>query len=158
MGGKKVILAGATGMVGGCALRVCLDDPGVSRVTVIGRRSTGVEHAKVHEVLHDDFMDFTAIADALEGHDAALYCIGVYTGTVPDDEFGKITVNYTLSFAGTLFEKSPQASFCFLSGQGADQTGRSRMAFTRYKGRPRRHCLRSVFPVRTSSGPGTSIP
>ena len=52
MGGKKVILAGATGMVGGCALRVCLDDPGVSRVTVIGRRSTGVEHAKWHAAQH----------------------------------------------------------------------------------------------------------
>ena len=134
MSGKRVILVGATGMVGGCALRICLDDPDVSMVTVIGRRSGGVKHAKLREVLHDDFMDYTVIADALKSHDVALYCLGVYSGAVPDDEFRRITVDYTVAFAAALHQESPQAAVCFLSGQGADQTERSRMAFARYKG------------------------
>lgn len=133
-------------MVGGIALRLCLDDPDVSAVTVIGRRSCGVEHNKLREVVHDDFMDFTGIADSLGAHDVALYCLGAYTGTVPDDEFRRITVDYTMAFAKALHEKSLQAVFCFLSGQGADQTERSRIAFARYKGAAEKALLGIGFP------------
>ena len=131
---KKVIITGATGMVGVCALRKCLDNPYVTMVTVIGRRSTGVKHEKLCEVLHNDFTDYLANYEVLKGHDIALYCLGAYTGKVPNDEFRRITVDYTLAFAEALYEASPQAAFCFLSGRGADQTERSRMAFARYKG------------------------
>jgi uncharacterized protein YbjT (DUF2867 family) len=159
MSEKRVIITGATGMVGGCALRICLDNPYVSMVAVIGRRSTGVKHTKLREVLHDNFMDYTANANVLKGHDVALYCLGVYTGAVPNDEFRRITVDYTLAFATALREESPQVAFCFLSGQGADQTERSRTAFARYKwaaekglltlGFPRIHIFRPgyIYPV-----------
>ena len=132
--GKRVIITGATGMVGGCALRLCLDKPEIAGVTVIGRRPVGIEHTKLRDVLHDNFMDYLAVADALEDNDAALYCLGAYTGAVPDEEFRRITVDYTLAFASALVEKSAQAAFCYLSGQGADRTEKSRMAFARYKG------------------------
>lgn len=111
MRAKQVIIIGATGMIGGCALRICLDIPEVSMVTVIGRRSAGVAHAKLDEVLHDNFRDYTPIAAHITDHDVALYCLGVYTGAVPDDQFRRVTADYTLSFAAALYEKSPQSAW-----------------------------------------------
>ena len=74
---KKVILLGGSGMIGGLALRQCLNDPEISRVTTISRRAMGFQHAKLNEILHDNFADYTAITDELEGIDLALYCLGV---------------------------------------------------------------------------------
>ena len=134
MSGKNVIIMGATGMVGGCALRICLKNLNVSRVTVLGRSRTGIHDARLHEVVVEDFSDYSVLTDVLENQEAALFCLGAYTGAVPDDLFRQITVDYTLAFARALHKASPQAAFCFLSGQGADQTAKSRMAFARYKG------------------------
>ena len=146
MSAKRVIITGATGLAGGCALRICLENPDVSLVTLIGRRHTGINDARLREVVVDDFTDYSALADALENQDAALYCLGVYTGAVPDDLFRQITVDYTLAFARALHRASPQAAFCLLSGQGADQTEQSRMAFARYKGAAETALLETGFP------------
>jgi len=145
MSEKRVIITGATGMVGGCALRICLENPEVSLVTAIGRRSTGINDAGLREVLLKDFTDYSALARGLEHQDVALYCLGAYTGAVPDDLFRQITVDYTLAFAKALYKASPQATFCFLSGQGADQSERSRMAFARYKGAAEKALLEIGF-------------
>ena len=119
---KNVIITGATGMVGGLALEMCLNSPDVSRVTAIGRRQTGIEDPKLQDVIVDDFSDFYDDADIFDYQDAALFCLGAYTGAVPDDLFRKITVDYTIAFAEALHKASPKAAFCFLSAQGADQT------------------------------------
>jgi uncharacterized protein YbjT (DUF2867 family) len=131
---KRLVIVGATGMVGGYALRYALDHPDVGAATAISRTPTGITHPKLHEVLHQDFADCSALAGALSGRDAAIFCLGVYTGAVPDAEFRTITVDYPLEFARVLRASSPNATFAFLSGSGADPTGRSRMAFARYKG------------------------
>ncbi|MGD8521864.1 MAG: hypothetical protein PVF56_12020 [Desulfobacterales bacterium] len=146
MSEKRVIITGATGMVGGCALRICLENPDVSLVTVLGRSRTGINDARLREVIIDDFTDYSAIEDTLENQDVALYCLGVYTGAVPDDFFRQITVDYTLAFATSLHRASPQVAFCFLSGKGADQTESSRMAFARYKGAAEKVLLEMGFP------------
>ncbi|MFH2011437.1 MAG: hypothetical protein ABIJ37_01835 [Pseudomonadota bacterium] len=145
MNGKHVIILGATGMVGGCALRICLEHPDVSVVTIIGRNPTRIKHPKLKEVLHNDFMDFKKVFDDLKDHDVALYCLGVYTGSVEEGEFRLITVNYTVAFAKSFRKASPDASFCFLSGQGADQTQQSRMMFARYKGEAEKALLNLGF-------------
>jgi len=155
---KRLLVVGATGMVGGCALRICLDAPDVSEVTVIGRRSTRVQHPKLREVLHDDFSDFSAVGGGLTGHDAALYCLGVYTGAVPDDEFRRITLDFTTAFAGAFRQQSPRASFCFLSGQGADQSERSRLAFARYKGAAEKALIDLAFADLVIFRPGYIYP
>ena len=85
MSGKRVILVGATGMVGGLALRRCLVNPDVSTITVVGRRVTGLSHAKLREVLNDDFTDYADIGEVFDGQNAALFCIGAYTGAVADE-------------------------------------------------------------------------
>ena len=142
---KRVIITGATGMVGGCALRICLENPDISLVTVIGRGQTEINHTKLNEVVVEDFTDYSALEKSLESQDAALFCLGAYTGAVPDDLFREITVDYTVGFARALHKASPEAAFCFLSGQGADQTEKSRMSFARYKGAAEKALLEIGF-------------
>src|ERR1700756_3781409 len=143
---KRLVIVGATGMVGGYARRYALDHPGVCRVTAIGRRSLGVSHPKLKEVLHKDFADCSALAETLSDQDAAIFCLGTYTGVVSDAELRKTTVDYTIEFARVLHGSSPNAVFSFLSGSGADQTGQSRMAFARYKGEAEKALVAMGFP------------
>ena len=145
-GQKRLIIVGATGMVGGYALRYALDHPAVGSVTSIGRKKLGISHPKLKEVLHRDFADCSALAEVLSGKDAAVFCLGAYTGAVSDAEFRTITVDYPIEFARVLRSSSPGASFSFLSGKGADPTGRSRMAFARYKGEAENALLVAGFP------------
>jgi uncharacterized protein YbjT (DUF2867 family) len=133
-GRTHLVLVGATGMVGGSALRYALEHPAIERVTAIGRRPLGISHAKLIEILQPSFGDCSALAESLSHQDAAIFCLGAYTGAVPDAEFRTITVDYTVEFARVLHKSSPNAGFAFLSGQGADPTGKSRIAFARYKG------------------------
>jgi len=146
VGQTRVVVVGATGMVGGYAVRYALEQPAVGTVTVIGRKKLGISHPKLQEVLHQDFTDCSALAQALSGQNAAVFCLGAYTGAVPDAEFRTITVNYTIEFARVLRSSSPEASFSFLSGNGADPTGKSRMAFARYKGEAENALLAAGFP------------
>ena len=143
---KRLVIVGATGMVGGYALRYALDEPEVGAVTAIGRRPLGISHSKLKEVLHSDFADCSPLAETLSGQDGAIFCLGAYTGVVSDAEMRTITVDYTIEFARVLREGSPDASFSFLSGSGADPTGRSRMAFARYKGEAENNLLAAGFP------------
>jgi uncharacterized protein YbjT (DUF2867 family) len=142
----RLVLVGASGMVGGYALRYALEDTGVDEVTAIGRKTLGISHPKLKEVLHPDFAHCSALAGALAGQDAVVFCLGTYTGVVSDAELRTITVDYTVEFARVLREGSPKATFCFLSGNGADQTGQSRIAYARYKGAAEKALLESGFP------------
>jgi putative NADH-flavin reductase len=123
----RLVIVGATGMVGRYALRYALEQAAVGTVTAIGRRKLGISHRKLKEVLHQDFADCSALAEALSGQDAAIFCLVTYTGAVSDAELRKTTVDYTIEFARVLRLSSPDAAFSFLSGGGADPTGRSRI-------------------------------
>jgi uncharacterized protein YbjT (DUF2867 family) len=143
---KRLVIVGATGMVGGYAVRYALNSSAVKSVTSIGRKKLGISHPKLNEVLHQDFADCSALTDALLGQDAAVYCLGTYTGSVSDAELRLITADYTIEFARVLRKSSPNAAFSFLSGNGADPTGGSRLAFARYKGEAERALLAAGFP------------
>ena len=145
-GQKRLVILGATGMVGGYALGYALDDPSVGRVTVIVRRKLAISHPKLNEVLHRDFADCSALAEPLSGQDAAVFCLGAYTGAVSDAELRTITVDCAIEFARVLHASSPGAAFSFLSGSGADPSGRSRMSFARYKGEAEKALLAAGFP------------
>ena len=167
-GKKRLVIVGATGMVGGYALRYALEHPAIGCATSIGRRELGISHPKLHEVVHQDFADCSALAPALSDQDAAVFCMGTYTGAVPDAQLRAITVDYTIEFARVLRSSSPDAAFSFLSGSGADPTGRSRMAFARYKGEaenalhasglPRLYVFRPayIYPVEPRKEPNFS--
>ncbi len=141
----SIAFVGATGMVGGYALRYALEHPAVERVTAIGRRTLGISHTKLKEVLHPNFGDCSALAESLSHQDAAIFCLGAYTGAVSETELRTITVDYTIEFARVLHNSSPNAGFAFLSGQGADPTGKSRIAFARYKGEAENAILAAGF-------------
>ncbi len=121
-------------MVGSQALEYCLCRDDVDRVTIITRRETAVEHPKLTQVLHNDFLDYSPIEEHLKNQDVCIYCIGVYTGQADRQEFRKITVDYTKAFAAALKKNNDEITFCFLSGQGADPSETSRMMFAKDKG------------------------
>ena len=145
-GPKRVVLIGATGMVGGYALRYLLADEAVGELTAIVRRTLGVSHPKLREIIHADFADYSALGQVLAAQDAAVFCLGTYTGVVSDAELRRVTVDCTVAFARSLSGGSPGATLSFLSGSGADQTGRSRIAFARYKGEAEAALLAAGFP------------
>src|SRR5277367_6161355 len=144
-GQAQIVVVGATGMVGGYALRYALEHPFVKGVTVIGRKKLGISHPKLKQVAHPDFADCSALAGDLAGQNAPVFCLGTYTGAVSDKELRTITVDYTVEFARVFRSSSPDAAFSFLSGSGADPTGRSRMAFARYKGEAENALLAAGF-------------
>jgi uncharacterized protein YbjT (DUF2867 family) len=145
-GQTRVVIVGATGMVGGYALQYALGNPTVGSVTAIARKKLGISHPKLKEVLHRDFADCSALAEALSAQDAAVFCLGTYTGAVSDAELRTITVDYTIEFARVFRGSSPDAAFSFLSGSGADPTDRSRIPYARYKGEAEKALLAAGFP------------
>ena len=140
-----LVIVGATGMVGGYALRYALDHAAVARVTSVGRRKLGISRPKLKELLHENFADCSALANALSGQDAAVYCLGTYTGSVSDAKLRATTADYTIEFTRVLRSSSPNSTFSFLGGNGADPTGRSGLAFARYKGQAEKALLAAGF-------------
>src|SRR6201984_677827 len=145
-GQKRLVIVGATGMVGGYALRYALEHPCVKLATAIARRKLNLSHPKLNQVVHQNFADCSALREVVSSHDAAIFCLGAYTGAVTDAELRTITVDYTVEFARVLHVSSPGAAFSFLSGSGADPSGRSRMPFARYKGEAENALLAAGFP------------
>jgi uncharacterized protein YbjT (DUF2867 family) len=146
VGQNRLVIVGATGMVGGYALRYALDNSEVKSVTSIGRKTVGISHPKLEQVLHQNFANCSPLANVLSNQDAVVYCLGTYTGSVSDEQLRVITADYTIEFARVFRDRSPDAAFSFLSGSGADPTGRSRLAFARYKGQAEKALLAAGFP------------
>ncbi|MFI0489870.1 NAD-dependent epimerase/dehydratase family protein [Flavobacterium sp.] len=131
---KNVIITGSNGMIGNLILENCLSNPKINKITSIVRRKSGINHPKLIEIVHTNFEDFTEIESQFKNQDICFYCIGVYTGQVSTDEFAKITINFTRAFAQTLRKNNENTTFCFLSGQGADSSEKSKMMFAKDKG------------------------
>jgi putative NADH-flavin reductase len=104
---SRLIIMGATGMVDGYVLRYALEQPVVEGVTAIVRRNLGISHAKIREVQHRNFADCSALAEVLSGQDAAVFCLGAYTGAVSDAELRAITVDYTVEFVRAFRGRAP---------------------------------------------------
>lgn len=131
---QKVVIAGASGMVGQILLDHCLSSPQIAEVVSLVRRKTNNAHAKLREIMVGDFSDYSEHANRFQEVDIAFFCIGVYTGQVPDTEFKVITVDYAIAFAEAVKKGNPKARLCLLSGAGADRSEKSRTSFARYKG------------------------
>jgi nucleoside-diphosphate-sugar epimerase len=142
---KNVLITGTNGMIGRLVLEECLKREDVAAVTSVTRKPLGLQHPKLKEVLHQDFLDYSSIGEQFRNQDVCFYCIGVYTGKVPTAEFKKITVDFTKAFADALGANSKELTFCFLSGEGADSSEKSRILFAREKGIAENYLLKAGF-------------
>ena len=132
---KRLIIVGATGMVGGYALRFALEHPAVGCATSIGRKELGISHPKLKEILHQDFADCSALAEVLTGQDAAVFCLGAYTGAVSDANLRAITVDYTVEFARVFHGSSPDATFSVFEREWRGPDGAKPNGFRSLQGR-----------------------
>jgi uncharacterized protein YbjT (DUF2867 family) len=141
----NVLLFGATGMVGQGVLRECLLDPDVRSVLSIGRSTTGQQHEKLRELVHDDFFDFSAIEPELSGFDACFFCLGVSSAGMTEEHYQRVTYDITMAAAQTLARLNPGMTFIYVSGAGTDSTERGRTMWARVKGKTENALLRLPF-------------
>jgi uncharacterized protein YbjT (DUF2867 family) len=151
----NVVIFGATGMVGKGVLLECLDDARVSRVLVVSRRATGISHAKLREIVHDDFFDFTRISPQFVDLDACFFCLGVSSVGMSEDDYYHLTYDLTLAAATALAATAgARLTFCYVSGEGTDSTERGRTAWARIKGKTENALLRLPFKASYLFRPG----
>jgi uncharacterized protein YbjT (DUF2867 family) len=130
----KVLLFGATGMVGQGVLRECLLDQTVSEVLCVGRSSTGQTHPKLRELVTDNLMDISAMEPKLKGFDVCFFCLGVSSFGMKEADYRRVTFDLTLEVAKTLGRLNPNMTFIYVSGAGTDGSGRSGRMWARVKG------------------------
>jgi uncharacterized protein YbjT (DUF2867 family) len=141
----KVILFGATGMVGQGVLRECLLDPLVERVLTVGRTATGQRHEKLTELVHADLYDLAPVAETLAGYDACFFCLGVSSTGMSEEAYRRVTYDLTMSVAQLLVAENPNLTFVYVSGEGTDSTERSRRMWARVKGQTENALLALPF-------------
>lgn len=150
----QVIIFGATGMVGQGVLRECLIDTGIDRVLVVGRSPTGVRNAKLTEITHGDFTDYSAIEAQLTGFDACFFCLGVTSAGLSEERYTRLTYDLTLAVARTLARLDPSMTFVYVSGTGTDSSERGRTMWARVKGRTENALLALPFKAAYMFRPG----
>ncbi|GAB2625204.1 epimerase [Streptomyces capparidis] len=141
----RVVVFGASGMVGHGALRACLLDEEVTEVLAIVRRPLGLRHPKVKEIVHTDFTDYSAVLGELKDLDACLYCLGVSALGRSEEEYTRITYDYALAAARALSAAGTGPTFVYVSGEGTDSTGGGRTMWARVKGRTENALLAMPF-------------
>src|SRR3984893_16155641 len=141
----KVILFGATGMVGQGVMRECLLDADVETVLAVGRSPTGVQNAKLREIVHDNFLDFSAIESQLAGYDACFFCLGVSSVGMSEERYRHLTYDITLGAATTLSSLNRGRVCVYVTGQGTDSTEQGRLMWARVKGKTENDLLKLPF-------------
>jgi len=141
----KILLFGATGMVGQGALRECLADPDVTEILAIGRTLTAEHQAKYREIVHADLFDFASLESQLGGFDACLFCLGVSSAGLSEAEYRRVTYDITLAAARTLARLNPLSTFIYVSGAGTDSSERGRSMWARVKGQTENALLALPF-------------
>lgn len=154
----KVVITGATGMVGKGVLLECIDDKRIDKIVTIGRNTTGINHPKLQEIVHADFSDFSKIKEQLLQTDACFFCLGISSQRLKQEVYKTITYDYTLALAKTLFENNKNITFNYVSGEGTDSQEKSRMFWARIKGKTENDLLKLGFKKAFMFRPGVIIP
>ena len=131
----KVIVFGASGMVGQGVLRECLVASDVDSVLSVVRRPTGKSDPKLTEVVHSDFTDFSSLRDRISGYDACFFCLGVSSVGMKEPDYTRITYDFTLAAARLMSEVNPDSTFVYVSGAGTDSSEKGRQMWARVKGK-----------------------
>lgn len=131
----KIILFGATGMIGQGVLRECLLDPDVEAVLVVGRTATGQRHEKLTEIVHRDFLDFSSVENDFAGYDACFFCLGVSSAGMSEADYRRVTYDMTMAAALSMVKHNRDMTFVYVSGAGTDSSQRGRVMWARVKGK-----------------------
>ncbi len=150
----KAIITGTTGMVGKGVLLECLDDPRVESVLVVNRKSLGMEHPKLKEILVKDFMKLKSAQSKLKGYDTCFFCAGTSSIGKNEDVFSKITYDITVNFAFTFLEVNPGSTICYVTGTGTDSTEKGNTMWARVKGKTENALLNMGFKAAFMFRPG----
>jgi uncharacterized protein YbjT (DUF2867 family) len=150
----RSIVFGATGMVGEGVLHVALRHPGLESVLVIGRRSCGMKHPKLRELIHADFYDYSTIEKELVGYNACFFCLGVSSIGMKEEDYHRVTYDLTMQAATTLARLNPAMTFCYVSGAGTDSTEHGRLMWARVKGKTENHLMQLPFKAAYLFRPG----
>jgi hypothetical protein len=154
----KAILTGATGMVGEGVMHECLQHDDVEELLVVGRRSCGITHPKLKEIVHPDFYFLSSIESQLSGYNACFFCLGVSSVGMKEGDYYKATYLLTMNFATTLVSKNPSMVFCYISGASTDSTEKGRMMWARVKGKTENDLMKLPFRSEYNFRPGIIQP
>src|ERR1039457_2786489 len=138
----KVLIFGATGMVGQGVLRECMLDREVEEVVTVGRTATEARDPKLREIVHRDLLDFSGMEESLTGFDACFFCLGVASSGMKEADYERVTYGFTLAAAEVLSQLNPQMTFIYISGSGTDSSEKGRSMWARVKGRTENALLR----------------
>jgi uncharacterized protein YbjT (DUF2867 family) len=154
----KVLILGATGMVGGEVLEQCLSNDKIQSVLTVCRRKSGTEHSKLKEVEHDNFLDYSILETEMKDVDVCFFCLGVYQAKVSKAQFWEITVDYLAALVRSFELTNKTIRFCLFSAQGASTSERSLIRFAKAKGRAENILLASELAVKYIFRPGFIMP
>jgi uncharacterized protein YbjT (DUF2867 family) len=154
----RVLLFGATGMVGQGVLRECLLDPDVELIQTVGRTPSGTQHAKLREVVHADLWNYSSIEAALAGFDACFFCLGVSSSGMTEPDYERLTYGIAVAAGETLARLNPQMTFVYVSGAGTDSSERGKVMWARVKGKTENALLRLPFKAAYMFRPGVIQP
>jgi hypothetical protein len=154
----KIILTGATGMVGEGVLHECLLNPEVEEILVLGRKSCSIVHPKLKEVLHSNFYDLSPMADKLKGYTTCFFCLGVSSVGMKEEEYKRLTYDLTLHVAETLVRLNKDMTFCYISGSATDSSEKGRVMWARVKGKTENDLTKLDFKKVYNFRPGYMQP
>jgi uncharacterized protein YbjT (DUF2867 family) len=154
----KIILTGATGLVGEGVLIECLANPLIEKVLSVGRRLSGHSHAKLEELLVPDFLQLDAVESKLSGYDACFYCAGITSRGMSEADYTRVTYDTPLHFAKVLARLNPQMVFDHISGQSTDSSEQGRVMWARVKGRAENALMKLPFKAVYNFRPGLMTP
>ena len=154
----KAIITGSTGMVGEGVLHECLNHSEVESVLVINRRTCGVQHPKLKEIIHSDFSDFSRIENELSGYNAAFLCMGVSSVGMKEEKFRHLTYDLTMALAKPLAKLNPDLTFTYVSGVGTDSTEKGKIMWARVKGKTENDIINLPVKAGFAFRPGVITP
>lgn len=154
----NVIITGTSGMIGESILDLCLSHEAIEKVLIINRRSTGIRHSKLTEIIHKDMSDISKLKQSLIGYDACFFCIGVSSVGMDEISYTAATYTLTMGFASSLATINSKMSFCYISGFGTDSSEKGRVMWARIKGKTENDLMKLPFKKVYNFRPAALIP
>jgi uncharacterized protein YbjT (DUF2867 family) len=154
----RILLTGATGMVGEGVLHECVLDPNIAEIVVLGRKPCGYSHPKITDLITPDLMNLSKIKSQLVGFDACMFCSGVSSVGISQETFYTMTYTMTMSIATVLQRQNPNMVFCYITGAGTDSTEKGKIAWARTKGKTENDLMKLPFKAVYNFRPGALMP